>query len=342
MEGKEGQLKLLVTGGAGFIGSNFIRYILKNYPEDSIINIDKLTYAGNPANMRDFDDNPRYGFIQADICDEKLIPKLAKKVDIVVNFAAETHVDRSIGNPGDFVKTDVLGTYNILEAVKAFNKRLVHISTDEVYGTVLEGSSKETDPFSPSSPYSASKAGADHLALSYFTTYGTDVVVTRSSNNYGPYQYPEKLIPLFITNAIEGKPLPIYGDGKQMRDWLFVTDNCEGIDLVMRNGKKGEAYNIGTGNEETNIVITKTLLRLLKKPESLIQYVKDRPGHDRRYSLSIDKVRRLGWSPRIDLTTGLKQTVEWYAANPSWWQPLKSGKFLDYYKKHYRGRHGME
>lgn len=334
MEGKKGKL-ILVTGGAGFIGSNFVRYLLnKGY---HVVNLDLLTYAGNPMTIREFESAPNYSFVKGNICDETLVPELVKDIDTVVNFAAESHVDRSIADPSSFIRTDIFGTFNLLESVKKFNKRLVQISTDEVYGSLEQGSAVESSPFNPSSPYASSKAGADLLCLSYHKTFGTDVVVTRSSNNYGPYQYPEKLIPLFVTNALEDKPLPVYGDGMQKRDWLFVDDNCEAILLVMEKGVSGEAYNIGSNNEKTNIDVTKEILRLTGKPASLIGRVADRPGHDRRYSINSKKMMGLGWSAKTDFAEGLKKTVQWYIDNPKWWKPLKSGEFLEYYKAQYKG-----
>jgi len=335
-------MRILVTGGAGFIGSNFIRHILKKYPDYQIINLDKLTYAGNLDNLKDVENDPRYEFVKGDICDANLVEKMVLKSDAVINFAAETHVDRSIGNPDDFVKTDIFGTYTLLEAVRKKGIRFLQISTDEVYGSIEKGEFKETDKLNPSSPYSSSKAGAELLARSYFVTFGTDVVITRSSNNFGPYQYPEKIIPLFITNAIEGKKLPIYGDGKQVRDWVYVDDNCEGLDIVLHKGKSGEIYNIGGGNERTNIYITKKILEILKKGDELITYVQDRPGHDRRYAISCKKAFALGWKPRHGFDQAMEKTVEWYKNNNWWWQKIKSGEYLTYYKEHYHGRHGLK
>ncbi|MFN3966323.1 MAG: dTDP-glucose 4,6-dehydratase, partial [Endomicrobiia bacterium] len=279
-------MRILVTGGCGFIGSNFIRYILKKYHEYKIINLDKLTYAGNPDNLKDIEKNKNYKFVKGDICDSKIVDKLVKEVDCIINFAAESHVDRSILEPGSFLKTDVFGTYTLLESAKKNNiKRYIQISTDEVYGSIENGSFTEESPLRPNSPYSASKASADMLCRAYFVTYNLPVIITRSSNNFGPYQYPEKIIPLFITNALEDKLLPVYGDGKNIRDWIYVLDNCKAIDLVLHKGKPGEIYNIGGGNEIQNIELTKKILKLLNKPESLIKFVEDRAGHDRRYSL---------------------------------------------------------
>ena len=329
-------MKLLVTGGSGFIGSNFVRHVLATHPGDSVVNLDKLTYAGNPANLADVAHDPRYAFVQGDVCDAKLVRDVARGVDAVINFAAESHVDRSLMEPDAFLKTDVFGVFTLLEAVKDLGiPRFVHISTDEVYGSVERGSSRESDPLRPSNPYSASKAGGDLLALAYWQTHRIPVVITRSSNNFGPYQYPEKVVPLFITNALEDEPLPLYGDGKNVRDWLYVLDNCSAIDLVLRQGKDGEVYNIGGGNEVENVVLTRQILRLAGKPDSLIQPVKDRPGHDRRYSLDSKKVQQLGWKPRHPFAAALEATVAWYREHEPWWRPLKSGEFRAYYERQY-------
>lgn len=329
---------ILITGGCGFIGSNYARFVNKNHPDYNIMVIDKLTYAGNPENISDLKGNPNFTFIKGDICDEKLIVECVKKVDYIVNFAAETHVDRSITEPDAFIKTDIFGTHNILEAVRNSPnvKRYLQISTDEVYGSILEGSFREGDPLNPSSPYSASKAGADLMCLAYWTTYKTPILITRSSNNYGPYQYPEKVIPLFVTNLIENQQVPLYGDGLNVRDWLYVEDNCAGIDKVLHQGTLGEIYNIGAGEEITNLELTHLLLDTLNKPESLIRPVEDRKGHDRRYSVDCSKLRSLGWSPRANFKESIKKTVEWYQENRAWWEPLKSGEFKEYYKKHYK------
>jgi len=332
-------VKLLVTGGSGFIGSNFVRHVLATHPGDSVVNLDKLTYAGNPANLADVAHDPRYAFVQGDVCDAKLVRDVARGVDAVINFAAESHVDRSLMEPDAFLKTDVFGVFTLLEAVKDLGiPRFVHISTDEVYGSVERGSSRESDPLRPSNPYSASKAGGDLLALAYWQTHRIPVVITRSSNNFGPFQYPEKVVPLFITNALEDKPLPLYGDGKNVRDWLYVLDNCSAIDLVLRQGKDGEVYNIGGGNEVENVVLTRQILRLAGKPDSLIQPVKDRPGHDRRYSLDSKKVQQLGWKPRHPFAAALEATVAWYREHEPWWRPLKSGEFRAYYERQYGHR----
>jgi dTDP-glucose 4,6-dehydratase len=332
-------MKLLVTGGAGFIGSNFIRYILDQHSDDTIVNLDKLTYAGNPANLADVARDRRYAFVQGDICDGKLVRDAARGVDAVVNFAACSHVDRSLVEPEEFLRTDVFGVFTLLEAVRELRvPRLLHISTDEVYGSVPSGSSRENDPVRPSNPYSASKAGGDLLALSYWHTHGVPVVITRSSNNFGPYQYPEKVVPLFITNALDDQPLPLYGDGRNVRDWLYVLDNCAAIDLVLRRGQEGEVYNIGGGHEVENVVLTREILRLTGKPDSLIRPVTDRPGHDRRYSVDSTKTGQLGWAPRVPFATALETTVRWYREHEAWWRPLKSGEFRAWYDHQYGNR----
>ncbi len=339
-------MKILVTGGAGFIGSNFIRYILEKYKNYKIINLDKLTYASNPDNLTDVEikygerkagSEKRYTFIKGDICDLKTVDKIAKDVDCLVNFAAETHVDRSIIEAGSFVMTDVFGTYNLLEAVKKYKiKRHIQISTDEVYGSIEKGSFTEESPLQPNSPYASSKAGGDLLCRSYFVTYKLPIIITRASNNFGPYQYPEKIVPLFVTNAIENKPLPLYGDGKNVRDWLYVLDHCEGIDVVLHKGKIGEVYNIGGGNEVQNIALTRMILNILDKPPSLIKPVADRLGHDRRYSLKCEKIKKLGWKPTKNFEPLLETTVKWYTENKNWWKKLKNKDFQKYYKKQYK------
>jgi len=332
---------LLVTGGAGFIGSNFVHYLLDKYPDCRVVVYDKLTYAGNLDNLRDIADDPRYGFVQGDICDAEHVAEVVRehKIEAIVNFAAETHVDRSILAAGSFIQTDVYGTHVLLEAVRKFGlRRMVHVSTDEVYGSVTEGSSEETDKLLPNSPYSASKAGGDLMCRAFFVTYGVPVVVTRGSNNFGPYQYPEKVIPLFTTNALDDKPLPLYGDGQNVRDWLYVLDHCEAIDLMLQKGRDGEVYNVGADRELTNLELTETILGMLGKPRSLIQFVEDRPGHDRRYSLDSSKIRELGWQPRFRFEEALEGTVRWYADNRWWWEKLKSGEYESYYQQQYGAR----
>ena len=317
-------MKLLVTGGAGFIGSNFIRLVINKYPDYKIINFDKLTYCGNLANLKDIEKSKNYKFVKGDICDKKAVEEAMKGCDMVLNFAAETHVDRSIADAGVFVKTDVLGTYNLLEAARKFKiKKYIQASTDEVYGSIEKGSFKENDNLNPNSPYAASKAGADMLVRSYIVTYKLPAVITRSSNNFGPYQYPEKVIPLFITNLLEGKKVPLYGDGLNVRDWIYVTDNCEAIDFIMHNGEEGEIYNIAGGNEIANIRLTKMILEGVGRDEGFIDYVKDRLGHDRRYSLDCSKINKLGWKPRFEFHKALKETIKWYKENESWWKKLK-------------------
>ena len=332
-------ITILVTGGAGFIGSNFIHYLASAHPDWSVVNLDKLTYAGNLENLNGVDERDGYRFVHGDICDGDVVGPLVAESDYVVNFAAETHVDRSIHDPGDFILTDVFGTYVLLEAFREAErpKRFIQISTDEVYGAVETGSSRESDPLAPRNPYSASKAGADRLAYSYFVTYDVPVVVTRASNNYGPRQYPEKVIPLFVTNALEDRSLPLYGDGMQIRDWLHVDDHARAIDLVLEQGVNGETYNIGGEHELANIELTKKVLEILGKPESLIERVQDRPGHDRRYSLDTGKLRALGWRPEVDFDEGLESTVAWYRDNPDWWRRIKSGRadYRDFHRKQY-------
>ena len=332
-------MKILVTGGAGFIGSNFVRHVLIAHPDDSVITLDKLTYAGNLANLRDVEADPRHRFVKGDIADARLVRDLVAEVDAVVHFAAETHVDRSNAGADEFLRTNVTGTFTLLEAARERKiGRFIAIGTDEVYGSISRGASREVDPLNPSNPYSASKAAADLLARAYWTTHRLPVIITRSSNNFGPYQYPEKVIPLFITNALEDKPLPLYGDGKNVRDWIYVGDNCTAIDLVLRKGKDGEIYNVGGGNEIENVVLTRQILRLTGKPETLITPVADRPGHDRRYALDSGKARALGWKPAHDFPSALAATVEWYRSREDWWRPIKSGEFRAYYEKQYSAR----
>ncbi len=316
-------MNLLVTGGAGFIGSNYIRMMFKRYPDIEITNLDKLTYAGNLDNLRDIT-NPGYTFIKGDICDPNVVKKAMEGADAVVHFAAESHVDRSIKDGSLFVTTNVLGTNTLLNcALQSDVKKFIHVSTDEVYGSINEGSFTEEDPLEPSSPYSASKAGSDLLAMSYYITHGLPVTITRCTNNFGPYQYPEKLIPLFITNLMEGKKVPVYGTGLNVRDWIFVEDHCSGIDFVFNHGRSGEIYNIGGGSELTNLEITHRILEMLEKDESSIQFVEDRKGHDLRYSLDCTKLRGMGWKPGYDFDRALESTVTWYMENRWWWEPLK-------------------
>ncbi len=330
---------ILVTGGAGFIGSNFVRYMVNKYPDYRMIVLDALTYAGNRENLKDLEGQMNYLFYHGNICDREVVDNLVSNVDTIINFAAETHVDRSILEAGSFIQTDVVGTFTLLEAARKYNiKRYIQISTDEVYGSIEQGSFTEESPLQPNSPYSASKASGDLMVRAYYRTYGLPTIITRSSNNFGPYQYPEKLIPLFITNAMDDQPLPLYGDGKNVRDWLYVLDNCEAIDVVLHKGKVGEVYNIGAGNEMQNIQITEMILEFLGKPKSLIQPVPDRPGHDRRYSVDTSKIRALGWTPRHDFREALRKTVEWYQDNESWWRTIKEKQeaFKQYYQQQYR------
>ncbi|MBD3413429.1 MAG: dTDP-glucose 4,6-dehydratase [Candidatus Aminicenantes bacterium] len=332
---------LLITGGAGFIGSNFIHFILKTYPECRIINLDKLTYAGNLDNLKDIENDSRYEFVKGDIQDKDTVNALIGKADGVVHFAAETHVDRSIMSAGEFIMTDVFGSFTLLDAVKDSEVDFfVHVSTDEVYGSRDQGFFTEDDPMCPSSPYAASKAGADRLAYSYWVTYELPVLIVRPSNNYGPYQYPEKFIPLFTTNAIDDKSLPLYGKGTNVRDWLYVEDNCRAIDTVMRKGKLGESYNIGANQEVPNIQVAEQIVDTLGKPRDLITFVKDRLGHDKRYALDCEKIKKLGWKPDMDFDQGLKRTVNWYQDHPEWWQKIKqkSKDFKQFYSKYYKDR----
>lgn len=326
-------MNILVTGGAGFMGSNFIRHILQKYPQYKIVNLDKLTYAGNIQNLKDISHNENYTFVQGDIADEKIINEILPTIDVIVNYAAETHVDRSIDDPGSFLQTDVIGTYQLLEGVRHHNvSKMVQISTDEVFGSILEGEFHEKSPFEPNSPYSASKAGGDLLCRAYFKTYETPVVVTHSCNFYGPYQYPEKLIPLFITNLLEGKKVPVYGEGKNVREWIFTADHCKAIDRILHDGKPGEVYNIGSGYRLSNLDITKKLLNLTGNDESLIKYVSDRAGHDYRYAVNTNKLKQeLNWEATISFDEALEETVDWYKNNVNWWKPIKESgdKFVD-------------
>jgi dTDP-glucose 4,6-dehydratase len=331
--------RLLVTGGAGFIGSNFVRRMLKTEAAASVTVLDKLTYAGNRANLADVEMDPRFRFVHGDIADAPLVEELAQVVDAIVNFAAESHVDRSIEAPDRFIQTDVYGTFVLLEAARRHRlARYLQISTDEVYGNVPEGSSSEEDALRPRSPYAASKASGDLLVRSYSVTYGLPALITRASNNFGPYQYPEKIIPLFVTNAIHNEPLPLYGDGLQVRDWLYVLDHCDAIATVLERGEPGEIYNVAGGNELSNLELTRTILELLDKPMSLVRSVRDRPGHDRRYSVDSSKLHLLGWRPAHSFRDALVETVDWYLSHENWWRPLKSGDYLDYYRRQYAER----
>ncbi|MEH7253894.1 dTDP-glucose 4,6-dehydratase [Neobacillus niacini] len=340
-------MKLLVTGGAGFIGSNFVRYMVNKYPEYKIVNLDLLTYAGNLENLKDIENALNYKFVRGDIADHEFINGLFKeeKFDYVLNFAAESHVDRSITDPGIFVQTNIQGTLALLDAAKTFGvTKYLQVSTDEVYGTLGEtGLFTEETPLAANSPYSASKAGADLLVRAYHETFGLPVNITRCSNNYGPFHFPEKLIPLMIINALNEKELPIYGDGLNIRDWLHVEDHCQAIDLVLHKGRNGEVYNVGGNNERTNIEIVKTILKHLNKPESLMKFVTDRPGHDRRYAIDATKLRtELGWSPKYNFDTGIEQTINWYLNNREWWENIISGEYQDYVKSQYGDRLEVE
>jgi dTDP-glucose 4,6-dehydratase len=334
-------LTLLVTGGAGFIGSNFIHTMLNKYENLKIINLDKLTYAGNLDNLKDIEKDPRYKFIHGDICDRKTVQEIFQKVQGVVHLAAETHVDRSIVDAGDFVMTDVFGTFILLEAMRNSEVEFfIHVSTDEVYGSRAEGVFKEDDPLNPSSPYAASKAGGDRLAYSYWVTYALPIMIVRPSNNFGPFQYPEKFIPLFVTNALEGKTLPLYGKGTNVRDWLYVEDNCLALDAVMRNGKIGEIYNIGANCEKENRDVADMIVSLLGKSKDIIHHVDDRLGHDQRYALDCNKIHALGWNTEQDFDEALSRTVSWYVDNEEWWKKIKekSKDFKSFYKDYYRHR----
>lgn len=334
-------MKLLVTGGAGFIGSNFVHHILNTYPEYEVVTLDDLTYAGNLENLKAAEGNPKHRFVKGSIADAALVDGLVAESDIVVHFAAESHVDRSIMNPGAFVETNVHGTYVLLEAARKNNKRFHHVSTDEVFGALGTDDAPfdELTPYDPRSPYSASKAASDHLVRAYFHTYGLPVTISNCSNNYGPYHFPEKLIPLAITNLLEGKSVPVYGDGLQVRDWLYVGDHCRAIDLIIHQGKLGETYCIGGNAETENIVLVKQLLKLLGKDDSSIEYVKDRAGHDRRYAINFVKIKNeLGWEPTVTLEAGLAKTVEWFQQNENWWKNVKSGEYQKYYSEQYEKR----
>ena len=338
-------MRILITGGAGFIGSNFVRHILATHPEHTIINLDKLTYAGNLENLRDLEGLPSYAFIKGDICDKKLVEDL--EFDAIINFAAESHVDRSILDAYPFLQTNVIGTQSLLEATKKRNCRMLHVSTDEVYGSIKQGLFTEESPISPNSPYAASKASSDLLVRAYHETFGMDLIVTRCSNNYGPYQFPEKLIPLVISHALQGKPIPVYGDGQNVRDWIHVFDHCKAIEQVFHTAKAGEVYNIGGRNEQKNIDIINSLLTTIAEKTgrdrdglfSLITFVTDRPGHDRRYAIDPAKIEKdIGWRPETGFKQGLSGTVDWYLANRPWWNRIISGEYREYYKNQYGGR----
>jgi len=335
-------VEVLVTGGAGFIGSNFVRYALAHHPDWRVTTLDKLTYAGRRENLHDVIDDPRHAFVHGDIADRAVAAPLVQRANVVVHFAAETHVDRSIMAAGEFITTDVVGTFVLLEAARTAPalQRFVQISTDEVYGSVAQGSSPETAELKPRNPYSASKAAADRLAYSFWATYDVPVIITRASNNYGPYQFPEKVIPLFVTNAIDGLPLPLYGDGGNVRDWLHVLDHCRALDLLLADGVPGEVYNVGGGNEVKNVDLTHRILEIVGQPASLIAPVADRPGHDRRYALDTTKLRRLGWRPEMPFDEGLENVVRWYQQNPWWWRPIKEADpaFRAYYDAQYGRR----
>jgi len=335
--------KLLVTGGAGFIGSNFIHYMLEVHRSYTIVNLDKLTYAGNLENLEDIQDSPRYHFVKGDIADLPLVESIVNeyKIDAIINFAAESHVDRSIMGSAEFIQTNIVGTHVLLEVAKSLSvERFLQVSTDEVYGSApFPEKFSEESPLHPSSPYAATKAAADMLVLSYHRTFGTPVIITRCSNNYGPYQFPEKLIPLMISNAIHNLPLPVYGDGLQIRDWIHTRDHCAALDLVLHKGELGKVYNISAEEERKNIDVVKLILRKLGKPEDLVTFVKDRPGHDRRYAVDSQRIRReLGWKPTISFEEGLESTIEWYLSHQSWWEKIRSGEYREYYRKMYEER----
>jgi dTDP-glucose 4,6-dehydratase len=327
-------MKLLVAGGAGFIGSNYVRHRLRHSPEDEIRVLDKLTYAGRPENLAETPKG-RVELIEGDVAEPDTVRSALEGCDAVVNFAAESHVDRSIESPGGFIQTDVYGTYVLLEAARDAAVRHLQISTDEVYGDLEQGSATESSPLAPSSPYAASKAGGDLVVSAFARTYGAEALILRASNNYGPYQHPEKLIPLCILNALASDPLPIYGDGMQVRNWLFVEDCCAAIDLVLRRGEAGIAYNAGGPDEVTNLEVVRRILELTERDESLIEHIRDRPGHDRRYSLASERLAELGWQPQVDFGEGLARTVAWYRENESWWGPIRSGEYREYYLRHY-------
>lgn len=330
--------KVVVTGGAGFIGSTFARLLLQRGYEQVRV-LDKLTYAGNPANIADLHAHSGFSFVQGDICEREDVERAGHGFDALVNFAAETHVDRSLMDPGEFINTDVYGVFVLLEVVRALElKRFVHVSTDEVYGQVSDGSWVETDPLAPRNPYSASKAGGELMIGAYVATHGVPALISRGSNTYGPYQYPEKFLPLATTNVLDGQPIPVYGDGLQVRDWLHANDHAAGVELLLRKGEFGEIYNIAGGNERENISIAKIILDELDAPDEMLEHVTDRKGHDRRYSMDCSKIRNLGWAPEVDFESGLRETIRWYRENRDWWSPLKSGEFDDYYRRNYGSR----
>jgi len=334
-------LKFLITGGCGFIGSNFIIYLLNRYPQCQIVNLDKLTYASNPDNLKEVANDPRYRFVQGDICDVSLVEEVMRDVNVVFNFAAETHVDRSLMDAGTFITTDVYGTYVLLDAARRQPnlQRFIQISTDEVYGEMAaDYSARESDPLHPRSPYAASKTGGDMQCFAFVQTYGLPVIITRAANNVGPRQHPEKMVPLFVTGAILERPLPLYGDGLQVRDWLFVEDHCRALDLICQRGEPGQIYNIGTDNYQQNIQVAEAILDMLGKPRSLIHFVEDRQGHDRRYSMDWSKLRSLGWEPEYDFPRALEKTIAWYKANRWWWERIYAGPFHDYYERQYGER----
>lgn len=333
-------MKLLVSGGAGFIGSNFIHYWLKTHPKDEIVNLDKLTYAGNLENLKEVESNPNYKFVLGDVCDPQIVDQLVKDCDLIVHFAAESHVDRSILDAAEFIRTNVLGTHNLLEAAKKYNKRMHHVSTDEVFGSLELGSKEkfnELTPYNPQNPYSASKAAADNLVRSYFYTHKLEITISNCSNNYGPFHFPEKFIPLAVTNLLEGKKVPVYGDGLYVRDWLHVDDHCRAIDLIVEKGKIGQTYCIGgTTDDVNNLQVVKKILEILNFDDSMIEHIKDRPGHDRRYSIDWTKANKeLGFEPKHDFDTYLEKTIDWYKKNTEWWKKVKSGDYKNYYERQY-------
>jgi len=332
-------MRILVTGGAGFIGSNFVRYMLESYPDTAVTVLDKLTYAGNLENLRDVAEDPRYRFVHGDICDAEAVTDAMEGCDWVVNWAADSHVDRSLVEPGSFIQTDVYGVYVLLEEARRRGvKRLIQISTDEVYGSIPEGSFRETDLLTPSSPYSASKAGGEMMARAYHVTYGLPIIITRGSNTFGPYQYPEKLIPLFITNALQDQPLPLYGDGLQARDWLYVDDHADAISTILDRGERGGVYNVAAGGERTNRDVTEAILRHVGRPWTLVRQVEDRPAHDRRYAMDGSRLRALGWQAQVPFDDGIAQTVDWYRTHEDWWRSLRGDEWAAYYQDQYGRR----